>query len=110
MPTDFTKIFLEYENRLLPLHVWEDEYGVEASVILERLANGESIEYSIKTPKHCPVKNVRMLTLNGVTKSVKQWCDETGLTKSTINRRLRLGWPVSRVLSTEKYIRDPEIS
>jgi hypothetical protein len=45
--------------------------------------------------------NNRRLTLNGVTKTVVEWSEETGLSERTILSRLRLGWPTDRVLTAE---------
>ncbi len=40
-----------------------------------------------------------LLTLNGVTKTKKQWSEETGIGYSTICKRLLLGWTVERALT-----------
>ena len=41
----------------------------------------------------------RLLTLNGVTKTMTQWADITGIKAATIHARLKRGWSVERALS-----------
>lgn len=44
----------------------------------------------------------RLLTLNGVTKCLADWAEETGLKRTAITERLRRGWSVERALSQPK--------
>ena len=44
----------------------------------------------------------RVLTWKRKTKSMIEWAEETGLPYSTIESRVRLGWPADRVLSTPR--------
>lgn len=41
----------------------------------------------------------RMLTAFGRTQTLQQWADESGLHRCTIQRRLKLGWPVERAVA-----------
>lgn len=43
----------------------------------------------------------RVLTLNGVTKSIHDWADETGLKQSAIFQRIKRGWTPERTLTTK---------
>lgn len=42
----------------------------------------------------------RFLSCEGRTKTVQQWSEETGLTHSCILKRIGMGWPVERALTT----------
>lgn len=41
------------------------------------------------------------LTLNGETKSLPDWAKELGIPTYTIRNRLKLGWPVKKILETK---------
>lgn len=42
----------------------------------------------------------RILTFNGESHTMSQWCDITGLSKPTIYHRLKSGWDIERTLTT----------
>lgn len=44
-------------------------------------------------------RNNRLLTYNGITKTLPQWCDELKLSRATITNRLFNGWSVERSLT-----------
>src|SRR5699024_7595597 len=44
--------------------------------------------------------NNHILTFNGVSKTLAQWVELTGFTKSTIEHRLERGWSVADALQT----------
>ena len=44
--------------------------------------------------------NNRLITYNGETHTMSEWCDITGLSKATVYCRLREGWSVERTLTT----------
>lgn len=50
-------------------------------------------------------RNVRRFTLNGVEKTVPQWCDDLGIKGETVRRRINLGWSVDKALLTPVLIR-----
>lgn len=45
--------------------------------------------------------NNRLVTINGVTKCLSEWCDILNLKYGTISMRLRRGWSVKRALELE---------
>ncbi len=47
------------------------------------------------------------LTLNGITRSLPEWADVTGISYFALRSRIRYGWPVERVLQTGQ-VRDAE--
>lgn len=48
-------------------------------------------------------RNNRFLELNGQRKTATQWSEITGIGEGTIRKRLKLGWPVEKIL-TEKAV------
>ena len=43
----------------------------------------------------------RRLTLNGKTLTLKEWCDRLNISQTTIQWRLKAGWPLERTLTTK---------
>ncbi len=48
-------------------------------------------------------KSTRMVTLNGITKSMREWCEERGLKGGTVRYRLVTGWSAEEALSLRPY-------
>lgn len=49
-------------------------------------------------------RNVKLYTIDGVTKSLPQWCREYGQKYSVVRQRVyKLGWPIEQALITPKY-------
>lgn len=44
-----------------------------------------------------------LITFNGKTQTISQWSRELPLDKTTIRKRLLKGWPIEKVLSTQKF-------
>lgn len=41
-----------------------------------------------------------LLTLNGITQSIVEWSEQTGIKQTTIRRRLKCGWTVEKALTS----------
>ena len=48
-------------------------------------------------------RNNVLVTREGVTKPLKQWCQELGLKYATVHLRVRKGWPAEEALTIPKY-------
>ena len=47
-------------------------------------------------------RSSRLFTIDGITKTLAQWVDDSGLKSSTVRQRLyTYGWPIERALSTK---------
>ena len=49
----------------------------------------------------------RMITLDGQTKALAAWCEESGLPRDTVRKRLEAGWEPQLALSTPVIRRGP---
>lgn len=78
----------------------------EPGLTLDRIDN--SLGY---TPENCRwvtakqnnnnKRNNRLVTINGETKTLTQWCESLGLRRGTVNQRISVcGWSVDRALTT----------
>lgn len=50
--------------------------------------------------RRCNIK----ITYKGLTKTISQWSEETGLHRNTIDQRFRLGWPARKIFSEYKQM------
>lgn len=46
--------------------------------------------------------NNHLITYNGITKTLMEWANETGIHRLCISRRLKRGWTVEKALTTKK--------
>lgn len=82
------------------------KYGVNQSSIKSRLSRGETIEQALdidkverggKRNKDSIYSDYKLFTINGVTKTLKTWCDELGLPIKTVINRLKSNWPLENI-------------
>lgn len=80
----------------------------------ERPSNAHSLERNRNnagyTPSNCVWatrnkqnrnrRNTRMLTYNGIAKPAMEWAEEHGVSRGLLYNRLKLGWPVERILTS----------
>ena len=72
--------------------------GVSARLALRRKAAGHPME-KVLQPGLLPHPHRYPLTFNGQTKSMAEWANELGISKSALSMRLSRGWPLERALS-----------
>lgn len=119
---------LTHEGITRPITEWALDYGIYPSVITDRLARGWTTGRAITTPmvvaprqrlscSHMPgmeqysrvprqgrprgpsrTRQGKRLTHNGRCLSIREWSELLGIGTATIDRRIREGWPLERVL------------
>lgn len=72
---------------------------------LERIDNSKGYEpnnckWATYSEQNRNTSQTRWMTFDGVTMCMQDWCTRTGLSRNTINGRLKMGWPVERILTT----------
>lgn len=82
---------------------WAYSHGYKTGLWIERIDNNK--DYSPENCRWATVKEqqnnkrvCRFITINGITQTVTQWAEVTGIKRATIYRRLQLGWPESEIL------------
>ena len=85
-----------------------EEFG-EKETTLDRIdVNGdyckENCRWTTYKEQANNTRQNRKITFNGKTQNTAQWADEIGIPPQMIWDRLRKGWPLENVLSTEKFI------
>lgn len=73
---------------------WADEIGIPHSLVFSRLHRGWDPVEALTTPKKRPDQftNARLLTIDGVTRSVADWARLVGISPHAIYGRLKLGY------------------
>lgn len=54
----------------------------------------ENCRWATKREQNINKRDVRLLTIDGITKCVTEWSETSGIPKGSIFNRLRRGWPV----------------
>lgn len=67
-----------------------------------------NVKWSTQTEQARNRRNNTMLTYNGKTQSMSAWAEEAGMGHSTIQTRMKLGWPIDKVL-TEPVDNEPRL-
>lgn len=90
----------EWRNDYIAFRTWAMQNGYCEELTLDRIDN--DVGYEPQNCRWASVKdqqrnrrNNRMITLNGETKCVSEWCEQFGLKPSTVSMRLHYGWTVA---------------
>lgn len=92
---------------------WCVENGYEPGLTIDRIDNDgnycpENCRWVTVAENNQNRRSSRYFTYNGRTMNLQQWCDEYGIPRSRVERRLQLGWDIGTALSTPKKERDRE--
>lgn len=103
-----------FNGETLTAREWAARAHLPHTTILSRIAAGWPIERVVTEPsggKPIPPKPrsrpigagtpAITLTHAGETMTLRQWAARLGLSKATIDKRLRMGWPIEQVLSAQ---------
>ena len=93
-------------NSFDPFYEWAMEYGYTDSLTIDRVdVNGDytptNCRWSTYIEQNNNKRNTHYLEWNGEKYSVQEWSRITGIPRTTINNRIRRGWPTERVLSED---------
>jgi hypothetical protein len=75
--------------------------GVSQRLAAYRMAAGHPME-KVLQPTALPRPPHHPLTFNGQTKSMTEWANELGISKTGLSQRLSRGWSVERALSLRR--------
>lgn len=90
----------EWLNNPDDFYKWAMENGYSEGLSIERIdVNGNycplNCKWATMKEQANNKRNNRNLTIDGVTKTIAQWAEDSGLHYVTIHRRLFLGWEVN---------------
>jgi hypothetical protein len=93
-----------------PIREWALDYGIPAKLIQSRLAKGWTVEQAITEPMPVSAgdklpeskridRRAHLYTHDGRTLTIKEWAERTGISRSYLTKRLRLGMPIAEAIA-----------
>lgn len=97
----------EWVNDYSSFKSWSISHGYAANLSIDRIDNdmgyGPDNCRWVTSKEQCyNRRSNHLITANGKTQTILQWCKELGVSKSTVYNRLRLGWSEERAVTTPK--------
>lgn len=71
---------------------WATLKNMRHGLLIERLKRGWSIEKTLTTPAE-KKPSIRLLIVDGITRSISAWAREVGISEHTIRERIKVGLP-----------------
>jgi hypothetical protein len=98
----------EWVDDYAAFYGWAMANGYRDDLTIDRKDNDGNYEpsncrWSDKKIQNRNSTNCRYLTVNGVTKTVAEWAEETGLHKMVITYRINHGWTPEKVIKAHKW-------
>ncbi len=88
---------------------WAIENGYKDGLSIDRINvdgnySPENCRWATSEEQSLNRTDNRFITYNGETKTIKEWCDETGLAYSCLLWRIDHGWDIGRALTTQSRL------
>lgn len=102
------KICNEWANNYKSFYDWAISAGYKKGKEIDRIDNDGNYEpdncrFVDKETQANNKRNVRLYTINGITKSLSQWCKDYDLDYYTVRQRIyKLGWTIEDALNKPK--------
>ena len=102
------KICEEWLNDFMSFYNWSMTHGYNDKLTIDRIDNtkGYSPENCrwITLKKQCNNRSTNhLIEINGVTKTLQEWSEETGIDRCTILRNLAKGYTGQKILTPERF-------
>lgn len=96
----------EWRDDFQSFYNWSMANGYFDGLTIDRIDNDgnycpENCRWITMLEQHQNTSDVHLVTVNGRTQNVTQWCNELGLKRSTVYQRLKRGWKPERALELE---------
>ena len=90
---------------------WGLENGCKEELSIDRIDNDgdyspENCRWVTLVDNNQNRRSSVYYTYNGKTQNLQQWCNEYNVTRSMIDKRLKMGWDFEKALTTPKIKRD----
>ena len=103
---------LTFDGITQPISEWALDYGIPASLIIDRLAEGQSAETAITTMMPFePEKPTRkrdprshVYEHDGKLMTIREWAEYVGIPRSTLSMHLRSGMPIADAINKALHV------
>lgn len=100
----------EWQESFEPFRDWALSHGYEDGLQLDRIDNDgnyspDNCKWSTRTEQGNNRRTCIYVTIDGVTKSVSEWCRETGVNRMVAYSRIRKGWEPEQAVT----VTDPNV-
>ena len=90
-------------------YFWALEHGYESKLTLDRIDNKKdyspfNCRWISYKEQHKNMSNTKYYTINGDTKTMREWCDIYGIDISVVHNRLKYGWSLEKALERKTRI------
>lgn len=94
----------EWRNSFQPFFDWAIEHGYSEGLSIDRIDNNGNYEptncrWVTQKEQNSNKRDTVFISWNGMTLSMREWSDITGINIRTINYRYRAGWPSDRIFT-----------
>lgn len=94
----------KHSEGFINFYNWAINNGYSDELTLDRIDNEkdycpENCRWSTPKSQSNHKTNNVFYTMNGKTQTSKQWCDEYGISQTTLNDRLKRGWTLKQALT-----------
>lgn len=99
-----------YNGETMGLGAWARKLGIDRCTLRLRLDKGWPLDEVFTADKSFVARSHRQsaqLTFNGETMSIRAWARKLGLRHCVIRYRLKQGWPLEKVLTSERFPSPP---
>lgn len=84
----------------------EDMGEAPHGLTLDRVDNNkgyckENCRWATRLEQSWNSSRAKLITFNGKTKSIRAWASDIGISQSALSRRLSVGWPIPKALSSK---------
>jgi hypothetical protein len=93
-------LFFEMDGIIYTLTEWARVYEINEGTVARRLKLGWKIEdaLKIKVDKRKGQKQIKKYSINGITRSLYDWCEIFRISRRTVKKRLKLGNSLAEAL------------
>jgi hypothetical protein len=97
------KVCDEWKNDFLAFYNWSMENGYSSKMTLDRINNDgdycpENCRYISNKEQQFNKSTNHYVEIEGVSKTIYEWCEEYGVNRNLFNWRLRYGWTGKKLL------------
>lgn len=93
LASKFLNTMVDVSGEIKSIKEWEDSTGIPHYVLIGRYFSGHKCEEFLNPIEKKTITYLHQdITINGITRTTKEWAELVGITPNTIVSRIRYGW------------------